>query len=180
MNKTLIALAAALSSTDSLRGAEAQTRYLLQTLKLGEPVRVARAFARGAALLAVMREPTDDDWLKLLDRASTLAMKTGDPEARGSVLGARAMASFMRGALRDCTREAAEAERILQTQCTHADWEVSNLRVLRCLAGLMLGELKVHAELAQSLLREMEEQGERHAHANLLAAIGYLVWHAYG
>lgn len=166
-------LAAALSIIDSVRGSEAQSRYLLHTLKLGDPVRVARALARETALFAVTREPTSDGWHKLLERASTLALQTGDPEARGSVLGARAMASYMRGALRDCTREAAEAERILQTQCTHADWEVSNLRVLRCLAGFLLGELKVHADLAQSVLREMEEQGERHAHANLLAAIGY-------
>ncbi|MDB4988765.1 MAG: Serine/threonine-protein kinase PknA, partial [Myxococcaceae bacterium] len=75
---------------------------------------------------------------------------------------------------RESMHQAAEAERILHTQCENLDWEVSNLRVLRFLAGSLVGELKVHAERVLRELRETEEYGERYAQINMLAAVGYL------
>ncbi|MET0343466.1 MAG: AAA family ATPase [Polyangiales bacterium] len=167
-------LAAALGVVDSVRGADAQTRYLLNALKLGDPVRVARAVAREAALAALTNEPSHQGWLKLVDRACQMAERTDDPEARGSAIGARALASFVCGSLRACVDQAAEGERILRTQCTHTDWEVSNLRVLGSLAGFLLGELKVTSERVLRELREMEEQGERYAHTSLQAALGFV------
>jgi hypothetical protein len=46
--------------------------------------------------------------------------------------------------------------------------------VLGSLAGYLLGELKVSSERVERELREMEEQGERYAHTNLLAALGFV------
>ncbi|MDB4974183.1 MAG: Serine/threonine protein kinase [Myxococcaceae bacterium] len=167
-------LAAALGTIDSVRGADAQTRYLLLALKLGDSVRVARALAREAAFRVVTSEPTDDSFRPMLDRAEALAIKSGDAEAHGSALAVRAVAAFVRGATRDSMHHAAEAERILHTQCENLDWEVSNLRVLRFLAGSLVGELKVHAERVLRELRETEEYGERYAQINMLAAVGYM------
>jgi tetratricopeptide (TPR) repeat protein len=167
-------LAAALGTIDSVRGADAQTRYLLLALKLGDPVRVARALAREAAFRAITSEPTGQRFVTMLDRAEALAARTNDAEAIGTTHAVRAMASFVNGSVRESMHRAAEAERILHTQCTNLDWEVSNLRVLRFLAGSFLGELKSHAERVQRELLEAEEYGERYAHNNLVTAVGYL------
>jgi eukaryotic-like serine/threonine-protein kinase len=167
-------LAAALGTIDSVRGADAQTRYLLLALKLGDPVRVARALAREAGFRAITSEPTSDSHHGMLERAEVLATKTGDAEAHGTTLAVRAMASFVRGNIRDSMHRAAEADRILHTQAINLDWEVSNLRVLRFLAGSFLGELKTHAERVQREMVEAEEYGERYSHTNMLAAVGYL------
>ena len=167
-------LAAALGTIDSVRGADAQTRYLLLALKLGDPVRVARALVREAGFRAVTAEPTDDSFRPMLERAEALALEVGDAEAHGSALAVRAVSSFVRGALRESMHQAAEAERILHTQCENLDWEVSNLRVLRFLGGSLIGELKVNAERVVQELRESEEYGERYAQTNMQAAVGYL------
>jgi eukaryotic-like serine/threonine-protein kinase len=170
----LASVAAALSAIDSVRGADAQTRYLLLALKLGDPVRVARALAREAAFRAVSAEPSDQSWLTMLERAETLAKQTGDAEAQGTALAVRAVASFAQGQLRETVHHATAAERILHTQCTHLDWEVSSLRVLRSLSGCLLGELKSYAERIDRELLEADDYGERYARNNMLAAIGYI------
>lgn len=170
----LAALAAALSTIDSVRGADAQTRYLLLALKLGCPIRIARALAREAGFRAVTAEVTNESWLPMLERAEALAKQTNDPEARGTVLAVRALASFVHGHLRESVHQAEAAERILHTQCTNLHWEVSTLRVLRALSGCLLGELKSNAERVRRELLEAEDYGEHYAHAHMLAAIGYL------
>jgi eukaryotic-like serine/threonine-protein kinase len=167
-------LAGALGTIDSVRGADAQTRYLLLSLKLGDPVRVARALAREAGFRAGTAEPSSDSWISMLERAEGLAKSTGDAEAYGTTLAVRAISSFARGSVRESLHLSSEAERILHTQCVHFDWEVSNLRVLRFLAGSILGELKTHAERLQRELQEAEEYGELYAFTNMLAAAGYL------
>ncbi len=166
-------LAAALGSIDSARGSDAQTRYLLLALKLGDPVRVARALAREAGLRVISSEHGDRRALSLLDRADALAAEIGDPEARGATLTVRALADFVRGSLRESLEHAAAAERILQGECTNVDWEVASLRMVRFVAGCMLGELKVHGERVQRELREAEEYGQRFAYLNLVAAVGF-------
>jgi serine/threonine protein kinase/tetratricopeptide (TPR) repeat protein len=167
-------LSGALSTIDSVRGADAQTRFLLLSLKLGDPVRVARALAREAGVRAATAEPGSDSWRTMLERAEALAKQTGDAEAHGTTLAVRAIASFARGAVRDSLHQCEQAERILHTQCVNFDWEVSNLRVLRFVAGSIVGELKTHAERLQREMQEAEEYGEQYAYTNMLAAAGYL------
>ncbi|HEX5661703.1 MAG TPA: AAA family ATPase [Polyangiales bacterium] len=167
-------LAVALGSIDTVRGTDAQTRYLLLSLKLGDPVRVARALAREAGFRAASAEPGSESWLAMLERAEALAKQTGDAEALGTALGVRALASFARGNIRESLHQSVEAERILHTQCVNFDWEVSNMRVLRFLAGSFVGELKSHAARLQREMQDAEEYGELYAYTNMLAAVGYV------
>ncbi len=167
-------LAVALGSIDSVRGTDAQTRYLLLSLKLGDPVRVARGLAREAAVRAAASEPGAENWRGMLERAEALAKQTGDAEALGTALGVRALANLVRGNVRDGLHQSVEAERILHTQCVNFDWEVSNIRVLRFLSGAMIGELKQYAERLQREMQEAEEYGELYAYTYMLAAVGYV------
>jgi serine/threonine protein kinase/tetratricopeptide (TPR) repeat protein len=169
----LASLGAALATIDSVRGGDAQTRYLLLALKLGDPMRVGRALSREAALRTLTSEPSDDGWLRVLERAEALAEHANDPEARGFCLAVRALACFVRGSIREAINYATRAEHILQAQCAHSDLQVSNLRVLRSLCGFLLGELKSTAARVQHELREAEEYGERYSHTNIMVGVGY-------
>jgi eukaryotic-like serine/threonine-protein kinase len=169
----LASLGAALATIDSVRGADAQTRYLSFALKLGDATRVARALSREAALRTLTSEPSDDGWLRVLERAEALAEQTGDAEARGYCMAVRALATFVRGSIREAIRHANEAEAILSAHCAHSDLQVSNLRVLRGLSGFLLGDLKSTSERVQHELREAEEYGEHYSHTNIVVGVGY-------
>lgn len=169
----LASLGTALGTLDSVRGADAHTRFLLFALKLGDTTRVARGLAREAGLRALTSEPSDDGWLPILERAEALAQQTEDPEARAYALGVRALASFVRGSIRDSMNFATDAERIFRARCAHSDLQVSTLRVMRGLSGFLLGEVKVNAERVQRELSETEEYGERYAYTNLVVGVGF-------
>ncbi|HEY6879562.1 MAG TPA: AAA family ATPase, partial [Polyangiales bacterium] len=72
-------LAGALGTIDSVRGADAHTRYVLLTLKQGDPVRVARALARETAFRAATAEPGSDGWRAMLERAEAVNEQIRDP-----------------------------------------------------------------------------------------------------
>jgi serine/threonine protein kinase/tetratricopeptide (TPR) repeat protein len=167
-------LAAALGMIDTVRGADVQTRYLLLALKLGDPVRVARALSLEAGYQAYTSEANDTGYLETLERAESLAQRTQDSQARGFALTVRATATFLRGAFRENMQVSLDAERVLSTECTDVDWEIGNTRVYRALSQVYLGELKQSAERVAEQIREAKERGDQYAYTNLRVAVGYL------
>jgi eukaryotic-like serine/threonine-protein kinase len=167
-------LAAALGMIDTVRGADAQTRYLLLSLKLGDPVRVARALSLEAGYLATSGDANESGFLGTLERAEGLALRTRDPQSRGLSLGVRCTATFLRGAFAENQRIAVEAERMLSTECTDVDWEIGNIREFRAMSHFYLGELKQSVELVGDQIREAKERGDQYAYTNLRVALGYM------
>jgi tetratricopeptide (TPR) repeat protein len=167
-------LAAALGMIDTIRGADAQTRYLLLALKLGDPQRVARALALEAGYQATTSDLHGQGWLKTLERAEALATATHDSQARGLALTVRCTATFLAGSWRENVRVATETERVLSTECTDVDWEVGNTRVFRAVSSWYLGELKANAERVSDQVREARERGDHYTYTNLRIALGYV------
>jgi tetratricopeptide (TPR) repeat protein len=167
-------LAPALSVIDGVRGADARTRHLLLSLKLGDAVRIARAMAIEADYESTISEPDADGWLKLVQRAEQLGSRTRDPQALGLALAVRARAAFFRGMLRDAVKLSNEAERALSMNCTYVDWDIGRVRVVRALARYLLGEVRTGAESVTEQVREAHERGDRYTETQLGLAAGYL------
>ncbi|HEX6241543.1 MAG TPA: AAA family ATPase, partial [Polyangiales bacterium] len=167
-------LAPALSVIDGVRGADARTRHLLLSLKLGDVVRIARAMAIEADYEATISDPDADGWLKLVQRAEQLGGRTRDPQALGLSLAVRARAAFYRGLLRETVKLSTDAERALSMNCTYVDWDIGRLRVIRALSRYMLGEVRAGAESVAEQVREAQERGDRYTETQLGLAAGYL------
>ena len=167
-------LAPALSVIDAVRGADARTRHLLLSLKLGDAARIARALAIEADYEATMSEPDADGWLRLVERAESLAARTNDPQALGLSLAVRARAAFFRGLLRENVRLSNEAERALAMNCTYVDWDIGRVRVVRALARFLLGELRSGSDSVSEQIREAQERGDRYTQTQLSLAAGYI------
>jgi len=169
-------LAAALGMIDTIRGADAQTRYLLLALKLGDTVRVARALALEAGYQAASSDLHGPAWRKTLERAEALAVATRDAQARGLALTVRSTSTFLAGAWRDNVHLSEEAERVLSTECTDVDWEIGNTRVFRAVSRWYLGELKSNSERVAEQVREASERGDHYTYTNLRISLGYIPW----
>ncbi len=167
-------LAAALGMIDTVRGADAQTRYLLLALKLGDSVRVARALALEAGYQATTSDLHGPGWTRTLERAEALALATHDAQARGLALTVRSTATFLAGAWRENVDVSEEAERVLSTECTDVDWEIGNTRVFRAISRWYLGELKSNAERVHEQVREATERGDHYTFTNLRISLGYM------
>jgi serine/threonine protein kinase len=167
-------LAPALAIIDSVRGADARTRHLLLALKLGDPVRIARAIAIEADYQASIAEPESRDWLRLVERAENLATRVRDAHALGLSLAVRARAAFFCGQLRENVRLSNEAERSLALNASYVDWDIGRVRVLRSMARFLLGELRASAQNVEEQIREAHERGDRYTETQLALATGYL------
>jgi hypothetical protein len=167
-------LAPALSVIDAVRGADARTRHLLLALKLGDPVRIARALAIEADYESTISEPDSEGWLKLVERAELLGARTRDPQALGLALAVRARGAFFRGKLRDCVSLSNDAERALSMNCTYVDWDIGRVRVVRALARYLLGEIRSGSESVDEQVREAQERGDLYTETQLGLAAGYL------
>jgi len=167
-------LAAALGMIDTIRGADAQTRYLLIALKLGDSVRVARALSLEAGYQATTSDLSGAGWRRTLERAEALATATRDAQARGLALTVRSTATFLSGAWRDNVQGSEEAERVLSTECTDVDWEIGNTRVFRAVSRWYLGELKTNTERVNEQIREASERGDHYTFTNLRISLGYV------
>jgi serine/threonine protein kinase/tetratricopeptide (TPR) repeat protein len=166
-------LAGALGMIDTIRGADAQTRFLLLALRLGDPARVARALALEAGYLATASD-FGKEWLETLARAEALALQSRDSQARGFTLLVRSTATFLSGKWRENVKVSEEAERVLTTECTDVDWEIGNTRVFRSVSHWYLGDLKGNAERVAELTREALERGDHYTLTNLRVALGYM------
>jgi tetratricopeptide (TPR) repeat protein len=167
-------LAMALAMIDLVRGADVHTRHLLLALRLGDPIRVARAVAVEAGVAAAMSEPGNQSYRVTLQHADALADQTGDQQAQGLVLSVRASLAFLEGRFREHVQLSFEAERKLSLSCPYVDWEIGRMRVFRAIARTLLGELKANAEAVADQIREARERGDRYTEVHLAMGSGYL------
>jgi hypothetical protein len=159
---------------DAVRGADARTRHLLLSLKLGDAVRIARALAIEADYESTVSHPDSEGWRKLIERAELLGARTRDPQAIGLALAVRARAAFYRGQLRESVKLSNDAERALSMNCAYVDWDIGRVRVVRALSRYLLGEVRSGAESVLEQVREAQERGDLYTETQLGLAVGYL------
>lgn len=155
-------LAAALSMTDHLRGAELQVRNLRAALAAGEPVRLSRSLTLEAIYSATAGGRGRARSRGLIARAAALAEDTGDPLARAMILLAEGVCAHQAGewpAARDrCARAIAALEPLPAT--FH---ELASARFFWLEALLYLGELDTLAAAVPRFLDDAARRGDAYA-----------------
>src|SRR5690606_32031764 len=111
-------VAAGLGLTDTIRGADFQTRHLLLALAAGEPYRIARALAMEAAYSSIGGHATRRRTEKLIGMAREIAGRIDQPHGRGLAAFAEALARYQAGHWRQGFEGFEEAAQILREQCT--------------------------------------------------------------
>ena len=157
---TLYAASTALGMIDHIRGADLQTRHLLQALRFGEEHRVIRALS----IEAVFRAAAGGRGLRsaeILGREVELrARRIGDPCLVAVALIAVAASAFLGARPRAAVEAFTEVDELLTTQCVGADWERITARFMMCLAQIQLGELAAVARAGARLTAEANSRND--------------------
>ena len=142
---------AGLSMVDTIQGAYFQTRGLLLALAAGEPFHLARRMALEAAHVSIGGSRSRRRTAKLLAAAEELTAKVEQPEARGTLLTAKAIAAAFVGEWRSALEQCDQAEAIFRSSCTGVVWELDTTHRFALWPLMFVGQLAVafcFAELA--------------------------------
>ena len=139
-------------------------RHLLGALDLGEPSRALRALCMEAAAEANV----GGRWLRrrsvaLLEQASALATRTGEPYDRAVVLVHRGAVALFSARFRDAAAECAEALEIFRTRCAGASWEITVCHSFLVAALTQLGHVRELGERTRTQLEAAVARGDRYS-----------------
>ena len=165
-----------LSFIDPVVGQLFQTRSLLEALRLGEPMRIARGFGFDAMYLSSARPARAR---LVLARCEALAAQVKSPYLDALAVGARGVVAYFEGDFPAACALLAEAERRFLAQPIEAALEASNTRMFHLLALRAMGDLRgLRAVLARGL-DDARARGDLFNDTTLKRAF-VLVWLADG
>jgi serine/threonine protein kinase len=166
-------VATGLGFVDLIRGFDYQARCLVQSLRLGEPDRLARSLAREAAYLAgVGQVARARKVLMVTDRA--VAQSRGQYAAAFASLGRGIVIYYSGEEWRSAYEEFVTAERLFLAQ-GRAGWEVDTAQLHQSFSLLHQGELAELSRRIPSYIREAERRGDQYASVNLRTRLG-VIW----
>ena len=167
--------AASLVTADTVRGADFQTRQLRLALRIGEPLRVARAMGLEVSYRATAGVRARKQATRLLERTVELARLVDDPFTTGLCHLHAGLMAYCFGDWVQSADRCEEAEALFTEQCTGAIWEVTFVRRYHLSALMHQGELAAVGRQLPDLLAEADERGNALAAANLRTRLG-IVW----
>ncbi len=170
---TCRAAAQGLGVVETIRGAEFNTRHLLQALELGEPYRVARAFAIESGFSGTIGHSARERTRSLLERARTYASKTDNPHALGMVWLCDGVSSCMEGRWIDSMRACHRAIAVFRDRCV-APWDLAQAQFYSLAPKAWTGELSAIEREIPPLLAEYDERSDRLASTSLLTYLAFL------
>jgi hypothetical protein len=169
----LDSVATGLGFVDVIRGFDYQARCLLQSLRLGEPDRLARSLAREAAYLAGTGQVARArKVLTVTERA--VAQSRGQYAPAFAALGRGIVLYYSGDEWRSAYEEFVKAERLFLAQRS-AGWEVDTAQLHQSFSLWNLGELAELCRRIPSYIREAERRGDQYASVNLRARLP-VVW----
>ncbi|MBS2014401.1 MAG: AAA family ATPase [Deltaproteobacteria bacterium] len=166
------AVAAALGMTDTIRGADLQTRHLHAALDAGEPFRLARALSLEGAFSATTGRKNAARTARVLGLAQSLADKTGDPVAVAQVDVGRGVAAFLEGRWAESRALLDAANGRLRDECSGVGVTFLIVSTNLYLLGALLhtGALAELAHRLPPLLEDASARGDRYALTHLRSA----------
>jgi tetratricopeptide (TPR) repeat protein len=164
---TCWAVAAGLGAVDLIRGADFQCRYLLLSLKAGEPYRIARAMSFEAAQSAARGGKTRERALQIVQQAEQLSQRVGHPHAIGLAIWSRGVGAYLVGEWKLAAEQCERAAEVLRDRCTGVTWELTMANRFMLSSLLYLGELAEVSRRVPSLLTAALEQGNVFAATDL-------------
>jgi hypothetical protein len=158
-----------LSMVDTVRGAHLHARYFLSALRVGEPSRVARALAAGAAYLAAFGQSGRRRAARDLAIADRIVQDQADPYGAGFVTLIRGMIAFADDRFRESVDLCRRADDILRDHCIGVWWERDTAQSIQVTSLYHLGELVELHRVLPPLLSDAQQRGDRYA---LTTALG--------
>lgn len=169
-------VAGGLTMMDPIRGADFQTRNLLQALRLGEPYRVARALAWEATHLSMASSLLRRRAERLLEAAESLARRLQEPHAVGMTELSRGVTAYFWGDLRECRRRCRAAAGVFREQCTGVAWELDTCNAFGFWSLYFQGEFAELAREFDAIVDEARGRGARLAEADVTTFGGPFAW----
>ncbi len=169
---TLYWVASGFALVDPMRAMEVQARHTLAALRLGEPVRLARALA-GHAVPLVARGHRKRQAERILVRAEALADEHDDPHARGLAALVRGFGAYCAGEWPAAVESLTRCERLLDRDCAGATWELATCRFFLLSALARMGDYLRLAERGSEWLADARRRNDLHALSNLGTAEGF-------
>ncbi len=154
-------------------------KQVLLSLRLGEPMRIARAVAIHAGFLSAGGIGAQHRVARVLDVARAAAERSGDPRAIALTEAMSAFAASQQGRMRETLRLSDLAEARLRAECTGVAWEVHSMQLCSLSALLYLGEFGELARRTPPLVEQAHRDGDLFATTNLRALLlpaAYLAW----
>ncbi|HUH03464.1 MAG TPA: protein kinase [Kofleriaceae bacterium] len=157
---TLYAASTTLGMIDHVRGADLQTRHLLQALRFGEERRVCRALAIEAVYRAAAGGRNARRAQELSREVELMARRLGDPYLISIALLAVGASAFFGARPRAAVAAFEKAEHLLSSECVGADWERVTARFFICNAQIQLGDLDAVGRAAIRFTEEAERKND--------------------
>ncbi len=153
---------------DHLLGADLSTRWILASLKVGEPRRVLLALHREATYVAAAGNGDSAYEHRLLDAIHGLRQRVDNPTSDGWAYGTEAYQAFMLGKWRESYEKSALAmSRFSPTNSSY--WETSTLHFVLLWSSFYLGDLTNMEQLTRPSLHDAMDRGD------MLAASGNIL-----
>jgi eukaryotic-like serine/threonine-protein kinase len=169
-----------LAMIDTIRGRDFQARHLLLALKAGEPYRVARALATEAGFSAIRGRPSAGRTADLVEKATALAERIGQPQALGVAQLAVGLTAYLEGRWKAAWERAERTDTILRERSTGVAWELDTTHIYSLRALFYLGEIAELSARLPVLLQEAAERDDLFAATSLRTRHGYIAHLAAG
>jgi serine/threonine protein kinase len=171
------AIALALSTVDTIRGADLQTRQLLAALSAGEPYRVARGIALEAAFNAAGGgTKAMARTARLVQIAQSLADRIANPHARGLAAWAAGSSAYLEGRFAAGSLLCEQAVTLYRDRCRGVAWEVASAQIISLWSRSYLGHYGHIAQRLPALLAAAESRDDRYDATNLRTSHTNTVW----
>jgi hypothetical protein len=152
-----------LSMVDPIRGFVALKYGALRTLRLGEPIRVARSLSLEAAHYATRGPKTRIKTDSLLGAADEIAQKSGDPYLDSWVSLGRAISAYLQGRWAVGLEKSAEAKRRFSALSRPVLWELDTADTYFLWSLCFLGRAHELHDRRAELLQHANQRGDLYA-----------------
>jgi len=168
-------LARGFGVVDPWRGMDFQTRYLLASLAVGEPVRVAMGIALEAAYRSSDGFSARGIIAKLLSRASTLAKDANHPHALAMTTLMSGAAKSILGDFQEGASQCDAATDELREQCSGVAWELNTASIFGVYSRLALGRLNDIRASMPAALGDAQARGDLYCEVLLRTAASWFL-----
>jgi len=173
-------LAGGLGLVDPVRSYYFHNRHYELALQLGEPFRVARAFALEAAFLGTAGSRTSARATRMLDLAGDLSGELDRPSeqtrAQGVLAFAKAWSAYFNYQWRQTRELSQQAEQLLRGAGTGVFWHLANTQLVLVWSSCYLGEVEELPRRVPSLIHESEARGDQYLATNLRTGSANTAW----
>lgn len=169
------AVAAGLSLTDTIRGADFQTRNLLLALRAGDIERIARAIAIETGFSSIPGGPNNRRAIELQRMAEALAQRVGQPHAIGVAALWTGVSAIEFGEWKKGFEYSDRALDILTRRCVGVALDIAIAQRFLLFSLMYLGELRELCRRFPMILAAAKERGNRYLATDLRTAMN-VVW----